>query len=70
MNAFNLNSNYGHIHIGFVYIGWNNIPSLPVNDTDCGDEIFGFAIGNFYIGFYSDGKWCAGILNEYGCLSD
>jgi hypothetical protein len=68
MNNFNLTSNYGHIHIGFLYLGWNNNTSQPVNDTDCGDESFGFAIGNFYVGCYSDGKWCAGFLNEYGCL--
>lgn len=68
MRNFYVNSNHGHIHIAFLYIGWNNNPSLPVNDKDCGDEIFGLGIGNFYLGLYTDGKWCAGFLDENGCL--
>lgn len=67
MNVFHLNSNHAHIHIGFLYIGWNSNPAPSVNG-DCGDETFGIGIGNFYAGCYSDGKWCAGFLNEYGCL--
>jgi len=70
MNHFHVSSNYGHIHIGFLYIGWNNNPSPPFSDTDCGDEIFGIAIGNYYVGLYTDGKWCAGFLDENGCLPD
>lgn len=69
MNYFKLTSDYAHIHIGFVYLGWNNY-TFPLSlDNECGDEKFGFAIGNFYIGCYSDNKWCAGFLNENGCLN-
>lgn len=68
MNAFHLNSDYAHIHIGFIYIGWHNNARPPIHNNDCGDESFGLGIGNFYVGCYTDGKWCAGFLNEYGCL--
>lgn len=67
MNHFRITSNYGHIHFWFFYIGWNNNASLPINDKDCGDEKFGFSIGNFYVGYYT-GKWSAGFLDENGCL--
>ncbi len=62
MTQFRITSNYGHIHFGPFYVGWNN-------DNVNGDETFGIAIGNFYVGHYTDGKWCAGFLNEYGCLN-
>jgi hypothetical protein len=68
MNQFVINSNYGHIHIGPVYVGWHNDTRPAVNEKDCGDECFGFCIGNFYVGCYSGSGWCAGVLNEYGCL--
>lgn len=67
MNHVDITSNFGHIHIGYFYVGWNNNPSPSVNG-DCGDETFGLGIANFYVGRYSDGKWCAGFLNKYGCL--
>lgn len=68
MNYFKITSNYGHIHIGFLYLGWNNVPYRSTKWNDCGDETFGISIGNFYSGCYADGKWCAGFLNEYGYL--
>jgi hypothetical protein len=68
MNIFSISSNYGHIHLGPFYIGWSNHPRLPMNDSDCGDETFGFGIFNYYVGHYSDGTWCSGFLNKYGCL--
>lgn len=68
MRAFTLTSNYGHIHIGYFYIGWNNHHRYVASEMDCGDETFGIAIGNWYAGCYADGKWCAGFLNENGCL--
>jgi len=67
MTQFRVTSNYGHIDFGFFYIGWNNSPTASVND-DCGDEIFGVGFGNWYAGYYSDGKWCAGFLDQFGCL--
>lgn len=68
MDNFRVTSNYGHIHIGPLYIGWNR-NLKPVEDApDCGDEIFGFCFLNYYIGYYTDGKWCRGFLNQYGYL--
>lgn len=67
-NIFYLNSNYGHVHLGFLYVGWNNLTQPSV--TDCGDEMFGIGIGRFYAGCYSGSGWCAGFLNENGCLPD
>lgn len=69
MKAFSLNSNYGHVHFGPLYVGWNNHNRFVASEMDCGDETFGIAIGRFYAGCYSDGKWCSGFLNEYGCLN-
>jgi len=67
---FSLSSNYGHIHVGPFYIGWNNHPRPPIHSDDYGDETFGVSFFNFYVGHYSDGKWCAGFLDEKGCLPD
>lgn len=61
-------SNYGYFNSFYFYIGWRNMHNAPVNQTDCGDEIFGVSIGNFYVGYYEDGNWCAGFLNSQGCL--
>lgn len=68
MKAFSLTSNYGHIHIGPIYFGWNNHPYPPASEMDCGDETFGFGFFNFYVGHYNGTGWCAGFLNEYGYL--
>lgn len=68
MNALKITSDYGHVHLGPFYLGWNNNPRLPLITEDCGDEIFGFCFWNFYAGYYSDGKWCVGFLNKYGYL--
>jgi hypothetical protein len=62
-------SNRGSIDFPSFYVGWSNIHRPTVHKDDCGDEIFGLAIGKFYVGYYEDGKWCAGILNENGCLN-
>lgn len=69
-DLFSINSNYGHLHIGFLYIGWSNVAYPNTNATDCGEELFGIGIGRFYAGCYSGSGWCAGILNENGCLPD
>ena len=61
-------SNYGYFNSFYFYIGWRNVHYAPVTQTDCGNEIFGMSIGNFYVGYYEDGKWCAGFLNSQGCL--
>lgn len=41
-----------------------------------GDEAFGLAFGRLYLGYYgrkvdrfNPHGWCAGILDEYGCLN-
>lgn len=68
MNAFKITSDYGHIHFGSFYVGWNNTIGPSFNEKDYGDEYFGLAFGRFYAGLYSDGKWSFGFLNEYGCL--
>lgn len=67
-NVFHINSNYAHIHLGFLYLGWNNHSRFVASEMDCGDETFGICIGNFYIGCYSGTGWCAGFLNENGIL--
>jgi hypothetical protein len=64
-----VNSNYGYFNSFYFYLGWRNVHRAPLTQTDCGDEIFGVSIGNFYIGYYEDGKWCAGFLNDNGCLN-
>ena len=69
MRAFNLTSDYGHVHFGPFYVGWNNHNRYVASEMDCGDECFGFALWRFYVGCYADGKWCAGFLNEFGCLN-
>lgn len=66
--TFSLSSRYGHIHFGPLYIGWNNSPYPPASEMDCGDETFGFGFFRFYVGHYNGTGWCAGFLNEYGCL--
>lgn len=63
-----ITSNYGRVELPFFYVGWNNHSRSIASEMDCGDENFGFAVGNFYIGVYSDRKWCVGILNEFGFL--
>jgi hypothetical protein len=63
-----ITSNYGQVQIGYFYLGWNNHSRYLASEMDCGDENFGFAIGRFYVGCYSDRKWCAGFLNEFGYL--
>lgn len=68
MKAFNLTSNYGHVHFGPLYIGWNSNPYPAASEMDCGDETFGIAISRLYIGYYNGTGWCAGFLNDYGCL--
>lgn len=65
-----LTSDYGSFQLGPFYIGWNNHPFPPVNDTDYGDETFGVSIGRFYVGHYNGSGWCAGVLDENGCLND
>jgi len=32
-----------------------------------GNELFGFAIGKYYIGYYADG-WTYGKLNQHECI--
>ena len=64
-----VNSDYGYFSSSYFYVGWSNVHRAPVNSTDCGDEIFGVSISNFYVGYYEDGKWCAGFLNDNGCLN-
>lgn len=66
--AVTINSNYGIVIFGFLYIGWNNHPHQPVNCEDFGDETFGLALGCLYIGHYSCSGWCGGILNRDGYL--
>ena len=65
-----INSDYGCIEIGSLYIGWNNHPFPPVNEDDVGDETFGLCMWRFYIGHYNGSGWCGGILNEAGALDD
>jgi hypothetical protein len=69
MDYFFINSNYGHIHFGSFYLGWNNI-AKPTSPPDYGDETFEISFRNLYIGCYSNGRWHGGILDENGCLSD
>jgi hypothetical protein len=69
MNVVEINSNRGRIDLPLLYIGWMNNHKPTLHETDCGDEIFGLAIGKFYIGYYEDGKWCAGFLDTNGCLN-
>jgi hypothetical protein len=64
-----ITSDYGYFNSFYFYLGWRNVHRAPFNSTDCGDEIFGLAIGSFYIGYYEDGKWCAGVLDANGCLN-
>lgn len=63
-----INSNYGYFNSPLFYVGWRNVHRAPVNANDCGDEIFGVSVGNFYVGYYEDGKWCAGFVNANGDL--
>lgn len=65
-----INSNYGIIEIGPLYIGWNNHPPLPVNEDDFGDETFGISLWRLYVGHYNGSGWCGGILNEWGALEE
>ena len=72
MNFYNVTSDYGHLHFRQFYIGWNNYDSNS-NDglyIEDGDENFGLAIGRLYVGCYSKTGWCAGVLDENGCLPD
>ncbi len=46
----------------FFYIGWDfKVKSYM-------EERFGICFGNYYIGFYTGDGWCAGFLDENGCL--
>ena len=65
----NVNSDYGYFSSSYFYVGWRNVHRAPLTPTDCGDEIFGVSIGNFYVGYYEDGKWCAGVLDDNGALN-
>ena len=61
-----INSNRGSIDFPGFYIGWRNIHKPILHKDDCGDEIFGVAVGKLYLGYYEDGKWCPGILDNNG----
>jgi len=63
-----ITSDYGYFDFPQFYLGWKNIHRPTLNSNDCGDEIFGFLINKFYIGYYEDGKWCAGFIDHNGCL--
>ena len=58
----------GLVDFRFFYLGWNRKGSAPIHENDVGEETFGIAFGNYYIGHYTDGKWCKGFLNKNGCL--
>lgn len=64
-----INSNRGIITLPSLYLAWDNITSPAVTPTDCGDEMFGIALGSFYIGCYSGTGWCMGMLDENGLLN-
>lgn len=48
----------------FFYLGWNFTESSHM------DEQFGIAFGNYYIGYYNGDGWCAGWLDDNGCLPE
>lgn len=64
-----ISSNRGSLELGPFYLGWNNVPYKSVNG-DYGDETFGVAIGNLYLGCYYGTGWCFGTLDENGVLID
>jgi hypothetical protein len=64
-----ITSDYGSFDFPHFYLGWRNIHRPTVSPDDCGDEIFGISIGKLYVGYYEDGKWCAGVLDANGCLN-
>jgi hypothetical protein len=68
MAHYKITSDYGYFNSLYFYIGWRNNHRPTVNENDCGDEIFGISIFNFYSGYYEDGKWCFGFLNDGGGL--
>ena len=65
---FRLTSTSFSLSFGAFYLGWNSDTRQAITVTDCGDEMFGIGIGRFYLGCYSGTGWCAGFLNEFGCL--
>jgi hypothetical protein len=67
MFNFKVSSDYGHINLGYFYIGWNNNVIQP--KIGYSDEQFGLAIGKLYLGVYNN-TVSFGILNQYGCLDD
>ena len=64
-----ITSNYGRIESPLFYVGWKCNPDRQYDLNDCGDEVFGICINNYYIGYYEDNKWASGFLNENGCLN-
>jgi len=44
------------------YLGWD------FKNNSHMEERFGIAFGNYYIGYYVGDGWCAGWLDDKGCL--
>jgi hypothetical protein len=65
---FRLTSTSCSLTVGAFYLGWDSDTRSAITVTDCGDEMFGFGVGRLYVGCYSGTGWCAGFLNEFGCL--
>lgn len=62
MAHFNVRRKTAHIDLGrLFYVGWD----LRGRQ---GDEAVGVSIWDLYLGYYYGQGWCAGVLDENGCL--